>query len=112
MGWVIKDRPTVYRRAGISTRPSGLEERLTPVLPTELMRWGRACKQEGKLRCSGTAAFRLELDPSGRILGAGALNDCPAARCLARRALETTLRRGLVPSATTVCVYTDLVTRK
>lgn len=108
IGWVIKSRPRTYRRAAISTRPSRREEKLVPVLPDRVGQWARSCKQAGRLRCGETAVFWFDLKPSGRIKGADAQNDCPAARCLAHHAQRASLKPGLVPTVTKVCVYVDL----
>lgn len=112
VGWVVKNRPIGIRRAGISTSPSGMEERLVPAIPQRLNKWALNCHKTGQWACPSTIVFSFSIDSKGKLVRAKRVTLCAAAECLTAEAAKDSLPPALVPEGTRICVYADTLKPK
>ncbi|MCD6499212.1 MAG: hypothetical protein J7M25_13050 [Deltaproteobacteria bacterium] len=107
VAWTVKTPGAPYVRAGISTRPTGQEDRLMSRLPTLVTEWAKQCRAENRWQCSAPVIVAFERGKAAKPINVSAQTSCEAARCLATKATSLS-RMDFVAPQTDVCVYLEI----
>ncbi len=107
VAWSLSTTKAPYKRAGLSTNPPGQEEALMGKVPTLVQKWAKTCQTKGQWSCSSAAVVGfLQKDAQGTLTSVQAITPCPAARCLARQAARSRVRKAR--PGTDICIYVEL----
>jgi len=107
VAWQVKTPAAPYVRAGVSTRPTGQEDRLMSRLPTLVTEWAKQCRAENRWQCSAPVIVAFERGKDARPINVAAQTACEAARCLAAKAAKLS-DMNFVTLKTDVCLYLEI----